>query len=164
MNLLKLINDLSEVINDAGNNKENDVKVLDIKNDNDYDEFIKTVNELKNDDFMKSLFGDNEDIWNSILEIAHKYHESNKPTAKKNESLNTKIVAQEPLKSEEKKIERPSENISVNMGLQIHKLVQEYIDTMIKPYNPKVGGLSKEAINDAYAGLYEFACWIYNHK
>ena len=60
------------------------------------------------------------------------------------------------------KIERPSEKISTELGLQVHKLVQEYIDTMVKPYNPKVGGLTTKQINDAYAGLYEFACWILN--
>ena len=152
--ILKLINDLSEMNND------NEVKVLDITNDSDYEEFVETVNELKNDkiiDIMSSLFNlDTDDICNYILEIADKYHsESKKSDKDKNVEVEDK---------QNDKIERPSSKIDVNMGLQIHKLVQEYVDTMIKPYNPKSNGLSDSQINDAYAGLYEFACWIYNHK
>ena len=64
------------------------------------------------------------------------------------------------LKEKKEEFDRPSKYIDVNVGLQIHKLVQEYIDTKIKPYAK--GIMSEKSINDAYAGLYEFACWIYN--
>jgi len=63
---------------------------------------------------------------------------------------------------EQKKIPRPSEKLSTEIGLQIHKLVTEYVDTMVKPYVNKE--MSKEVINDAYAGLYEFAAWIYTKE
>lgn len=150
--LLKLVNDLSEINND----KE---KVLDITNDNDYKEFVNTVNELKNNetfDFVSSFFDiDGNKLCDEILEAVNNYRKEN-------------VKKEQPKKEEpkliEQKIERPSSKINVNIGLQIHKLVQEYVDTMIKPYNPKNNGLSDSQINDAYAGLYEFACWIYNHK
>ena len=62
----------------------------------------------------------------------------------------------------ENKIPRPSEKLSTDVGLQIHKLVTEYVDTMVKPYaNPEI---SQEVINDAYAGLYEFAAWLYTKE
>lgn len=75
------------------------------------------------------------------------------------ESLNSIADAALP---EQKKIPRPSEKLSTEIGLQIHKLVTEYVDTMIKPYVNKE--MSKEVINDAYAGLYEFAAWIYTKE
>lgn len=55
--------------------------------------------------------------------------------------------------------ERPSKKLPIEAGLQIHRLVQEYIDTLIKPYSN--GQLTQEEINDAYGALYEFAAWIY---
>jgi len=51
--------------------------------------------------------------------------------------------------------------LSIDQKLQLHKIVQEYVDTMIKPFN-KGGVLTNQQINDAYAGLYEFAAWIMN--
>lgn len=57
----------------------------------------------------------------------------------------------------------PSSKVSVNTGLNIHKLVQEYIDTEIKPIII-TEQFSQEDINNMYVGLYEFACWIINHK
>ena len=71
-------------------------------------------------------------------------------------------VEEEKKEKEETTIPRPSANLPVNTGLQIHKLVQEYVDTIIKPYAK--GIMNDKQINDAYAGLYEFAAWIYNHK
>lgn len=61
---------------------------------------------------------------------------------------------------EEKKFKKPSEDLNINQKLQLHKIVQEYVDTMIKPYNN--GLLTNQQINDAYAGLYEFAAWVMN--
>jgi hypothetical protein len=55
---------------------------------------------------------------------------------------------------------RPSELLDYDHKLQLHKITQQYIDEMIKPYNN--GKLTDEQINDAYAGLYEFAAWIMN--
>ena len=75
---------------------------------------------------------------------------------------NTFQKAEEKRKQEEKKIERPSTKLTTEQGLQIHKLVQEYVDTMVRPFNN--GVLSNDQINDAYAGLYEFASWILNKK
>ena len=62
--------------------------------------------------------------------------------------------------NEESKFKKPSELLTVGQKLQLHKIVQEYVDKMIKPYNN--GLLSNQQINDAYAGLYEFAAWIMN--
>lgn len=59
-------------------------------------------------------------------------------------------------------IERPSDKLTTDQGLQIHNIVGEYVDTMIRPYND--GQLSNEQINNAYAGLYEFCAWLLYKK
>ena len=77
-----------------------------------------------------------------------------------NETQETKVT-KEPEKSkkkEEPKFVRPSTKLTTEQGLQLHKLVQEYVDTMIKPMSK--GMVSDEIINDAYVGLYEFAAWL----
>ena len=60
-------------------------------------------------------------------------------------------------KEKEQKIpKRPSESIPTEIGLQIHKLTNRYCDEYIRSrFDTKIS-------NDIYAGLYEFACWIYN--
>ena len=64
------------------------------------------------------------------------------------------------VKVKEQEFKRPSELLSINQKLQLHKLVQEYVDTTIRPFNK--GVLTNDQINDAYAGLYEFGAWIIN--
>jgi len=65
---------------------------------------------------------------------------------------------------EEQKLVRPSELLNnTDAKLQIHRLVNEYCDEYVNPYvsNDAKG---KEIANNAYAGLFEFACWIFNKK
>ena len=61
------------------------------------------------------------------------------------------------------KFSRPSELTDTNTKLQIHHLVEEYTNEYIKPYVSK-DKAGADLANNAYAGLFEFACWIYNHK
>lgn len=163
MNFIELLDQLVNM------DDQTTVKKIDLTKKEDCEYLINTINELKENPLFSvlgSLFGLDNDNLDEILEkiesiqkelVKKEKVEEKKPVQK---IVIDKSIEEEPKKS----IDRPSQKIDVNMGLQIHKLVQEYVDTMIKPYNPKVGGLTSEAINDAYAGLYEFACWIYNHK
>lgn len=120
---------------------------LDLTNKEDVQKFHEKINELReNDTFLSlaKLFGyDLVDELDALDEFADKAYE------KAHENDN-------------KHIDRPSAKLTAEQGLQVHKLVQEYVDTMIKPYND--GRLSNDQINDAYAGLYEFAAWILNKK
>lgn len=75
------------------------------------------------------------------------------------EQINKENKKEEP-KKEEPKFIRPSDSLSTDKKLQIHHIVEEYVNTMIKPFNK--GVLTDNQINDAYAGLFEFACWIMN--
>ena len=136
---IKFLNDLSEY-------KAPSVEIdkLDLENKNDRDKLRKVIDELHDNKLFTGL-------------MTFLYHSDIL------DELNNELDKRDK-KDSKKEINRPSKTISTQVGLKLHKLVQEYVDTMIKPYNPKVNGLTNEQINDAYAGLYEFACWIFQHK
>ena len=128
----------------------NEDEKLDLTKKEDVEKFHEKINELRENEAFLTLaqiFGyDLTDELNELDKFAD----------------NTFQKAEEKRKQEEKKIERPSTKLTTEQGLQIHKLVQEYVDTMVRPFNN--GVLSNAQINDAYAGLYEFAAWILNKK
>ena len=128
----------------------NEDEKLDLTKKEDVEKFHEKINELRENAAcltLAQIFGyDLTDELNELDKFAD----------------NTYQKAEEKRKQEEKKIERPSTKLTTEQGLQIHKLVQEYVDTMVRPFNN--GVLSNEQINDAYAGLYEFASWILNKK
>ena len=128
----------------------NEDERLDLTKKEDVEKFHEKINELReNAEFLTlaQIFG--YDLTDELDEL-DKFAD------------NTFQKAEEKRKQEEKKIERPSTKLTTEQGLQIHKLVQEYVDTMVRPFNN--GVLSNDQINDAYAGLYEFAAWILNKK
>ena len=128
----------------------NEDERLDLTKKEDVEKFHKKINELRENEAFLALtqiFG--YDLTDELDEL-DKFAD------------NTFQKAEEKRKQEEKKIERPSAKLTIEQGLQIHKLVQEYVDTMVRPFNN--GVLSNAQINDAYAGLYEFAAWILNKK
>jgi len=131
-------------------NNVNEDEKLDLTKKEDVEKFHEKIDELRENEAFLSLaqlFGyDLTDELDALDEFAD----------------NTFQKAEEKHKQEEKKLERPSAKLTTEQGLQVHKLVQEYVDTMIRPFNN--GVLSNEQINDAYAGLYEFAAWILNKK
>ena len=117
-------------------------KHLDLTNDKDYESFKNVINsirkDLKNDELnsiYKLFLGDNvEDTLKLFDDVAKSIHD-------------------EPKKEEKKTPELP-----VQQKEQIHKIVGEYVDTVIKPNT----NMDTKVINDVYAGLFEFACWILN--
>ena len=128
----------------------NENEKLDLTKKEDVEKFHEKINELRENEAFLTLtqiFG--YDLTDELDEL-DKFAD------------NTFQKAEEKRKQEEKKIERPSTKLTTEQGLQIHKLVQEYVDTMVRPFNN--GVLSNDQINDAYAGLYEFAAWILNKK
>jgi len=171
-----------------------DLETLDLAKEEDYKKFkdaIKSIRQFKDDaknnpiSKFISLF-----IEDSILDDADKYADEvyNKAKAEKKDEKVCKQCQCEckcpcddceeeycddceyfnaqvdPKKDNEKKIIMPSELLdNTDIKLQIHHLVTEYCDNYIKPYvdDKKLGN---ELANNAYAGLYEFACWLYNHK
>lgn len=131
-------------------NSVNEDERLDLTKKEDVEKFHEKINELRENEAFLTLtqiFG--YDLTDELDEL-DKFAD------------NIFQKAEEKRKQEEKKIERPSTKLTTEQGLQIHKLVQEYVDTMVRPFNN--GVLSNAQINDAYAGLYEFAAWILNKK
>ena len=154
---------LNVLLKDLDIDKSN-VTEFDINNEEDLQNLVNEVNELKDNplfSLVSSLFGlTPNDIDNALKEAQRNNKIKRNNKIEQNSKKVPEVIRKEIDKSEE--IDRPSQHINTQAGLQIHKLVQEYVDTMIKPYNNN--HLTQQQMNDAYAGLYEFACWIYNHK
>lgn len=127
-------------------NKNQDNTELDLTKEEDVQKFHELVNELKGNSWIStlvtSLIGEDNEFFDKLNTFADNYYQAHK--------------------NGQPQIDRPSNHIPTNVGLQIHKLVQEYIDTMIKPYAK--GILDNKSINDAYVGLYEYSCWIFNKE
>lgn len=156
---------------------DNDVQVYDLNTEEGLKGYNEQLDQLENADInILNAFGINGKEWiKSMRELGNKIHEQNKKKQADHKELvkfNTKDIVKNNVKmqrqeidhseeeKEEKKFKKPSEDLTINQKLQLHKIVQEYVDTMIKPYNN--GSLTNQQINDAYAGLYEFAAWIMN--
>ena len=127
-------------------NKNQDNTELDLTKEEDVQKFHELVNELKGNSWISTLvtglIGEDNEFFDKLNTFADNYYQAHK--------------------NGQPQIDIPSNHIPTNVGLQIHKLVQEYIDTMIKPYAK--GILDNKSINDAYAGLYEYSCWIFNKE
>lgn len=128
-------------------NKKKFIEVFDLTTKEGLEGYNKQLDQLENTDLsILKLFGLNgDDVIDKLRKIGSAIYENNK---------------KEEEKEDEPKFTRPSDLLDVNKKLQIHKIVQEYVDTMIKPFNN--GKLTDNQINDAYAGLFEFACWVMN--
>ena len=121
-----------------------DEEMYDLTTKEGFDKFSKLIDTCMKDNslesiLLKSLFGVTSKDLNDIKELAKGLFES----ANKEE---VKVPA------------RPSESLNdTNVKMQIHKLVDEYTKEYIFPF------YDKNISNDIYAGLFEFACWIFNH-
>lgn len=145
------------------------MEVLDLTNENDYKKYNELIDTLESmmpdcNSFM-SLFGFNNDICNKFREIGKIIHD----TTEKDEECNLienddKNVIDDEITTNNVVTKNviPSSNIeNIDVKMQIHRLTQEYIDTMMKPYLEKSEKTTKD-LNNAYTALFEFACWIYS--
>ena len=172
MNLEKLMQMLAPYC-DAD---EKDVQVYDLSTEEGLKGYNEQLDQLENTSLdVLNLFGINGKEWiKGMRDLGQKIYEQNKKKEQKKFDKAQRIVKQavkqmdrkeedhsvKPEEDENTKFVRPSQNLSIQQKLQLHKIVQEYVDTMIKPFNN--GHLTNNQINDAYAGLYEFAAWIMN--
>ena len=126
-------------------------EVFDLSTEDGLKKFNETLDEISNTDKnVFDIFGLNgDDVIDYLRNLGNDLHEQ----------INIKNQKKE-LKKEEPKFIRPSDCLTTDKKLQIHHIVEEYVNTMIKPYNK--GVLTDNQINDAYAGLFEFACWVMN--
>lgn len=163
-NLLKLINDIfgndnkSEECDccdcccDCCCGCDDNLEKLDLTKDEDYakfNDYVDECNKICESDEVSSnitkmlfdaLFGaDFKDVINEIKQTGDKIHSEAKS-------------------KEHKTPELPSSKTPTDKKLQIHKLVAEYVDTIIRPNTE----MDRNVIDDVYAGLFEFACWLMN--
>ena len=172
MNLEKLMQMLAPYV-DAD---EKDAQVYDLSTDEGLEGYNEQLDQLENTSLdVLNSFGINGKEWiKGMRDLGQKIYEQNKKKEQKKLDKAQRIVKQavkqmerkeedhsdEPEEDENPKFVRPSQKLSIQQKLQLHKIVQEYVDTMIKPFND--GHLTNGQINDAYAGLYEFAAWVMN--
>ena len=142
--------------------------VLDLTNENDYKKYNELIDNLESlmpkcNSFL-SLFGfDDDNICEKFREIGKLIHD-NKENDKDNDIIenDNKNEVENNINNVVTKNVIPSANIdNIDTKMQIHRLTQEYIDTMMKPYLEKSENMTKQ-LNNAYTVLFEFACWIYN--
>ena len=152
--IIKLLEDVFFNTNEVEEKK--DVEKLDLGKDEDYAKFNNLVDECKkvcNDDdstsvltkqLFERLFGfDMNDIIDDIKKAGDDIHEQ---------------AVKERKKEENKVPELPSKSTPFDKQVNLHKIVGEYVDTYIRPY----GKMDTKVVDDVYAGLFEFACWIMN--
>lgn len=135
------------------------VKTYDLTTEEGLKGFNEQLDTLEEADLeLLNLFGINSKDWiKGMRDIGKKiYDNANKEVEEKKQPK--QIERKEIDHTIGKEFKRPSELLTVDQKLQLHKIVQEYVDKMIKPYNN--GLLSTNQINDAYAGLYEFGAWV----
>ena len=150
--LIKLIDAFMKYANDNDN-----VKVYDLSTDEGIKGYNKQLDKLSETDLdFLNYFGiDTKKLIKEMRNLGNHIYESNKEDETPvQQQLDRKTVDH----TDTEKIERPSDKLSVDQKLQLHKITQEYVDTMIRPYSK--GKLTNNQINDAYAGLFEFAAWI----
>lgn len=173
------INELLKAM--AALSNDGNTETFDLTTEEGYEGFKKAIADLrKTDPSIFNLFGIDINEWlDNVEELGKNLREAKKDI--KEIKNKRKDLIKEGLKQMERKevdhseedddedkkedineqeFKRPSELLSIEQKLQLHKLVQEYVDTTIRPFNK--GILSNDQINDAYAGLYEFGAWILN--
>ena len=152
--IIKLLEDV--FFNGDEIEEKKDAEKLDLGKDEDYAKFNNLVDECKkvcNDDdstsvltkqLLETLFGfDMNDIIDDIKKAGDDIHEK---------------AVKEREKEENKVPDLPSKDTPFDKQVQLHKIVGEYVDTYIRPY----GKMDTKVVDDVYAGLFEFACWIMN--
>ena len=161
--ILKLLDDVFFNTDDVKENndvKNTDVEKLDLSKDEDYAKFNEYVDECKkicdSDDSISNLtklmfeqfFGfDMNDVIDDIKKAGDEIHEQAvKERAKDYMNKYTNVP------------DLPSNSTPLDRQSHLNKIVGEYVDTYIRPY----GKMDTKVVDDVYAGLFEFACWIMN--
>ena len=172
MKVSELIKAIGALQNDAN------TQTFDLTTNEGYNSFKNTINELRNSDSsIFDLFGIDIDEWlDNVEALGDKLHKSNKENKDRKEIVKDAVKqmerkevdhSEEFIKEDDENpkevkqvFKRPSELLTIDQKMQLHKIVQAYIDTVIKPFNN--GVLTNDQINDAYAGLYEYSAWVLN--
>ena len=128
-------------------------------NNKDYNAYLADLFNGLDDSFKNSPLGNYFSSCIDFLNALDEYEEENDDKST-DDNTDTKTVNIESDDTIGRHV-LPSEKLDdMDKKLEIHKIVQSYVDTEIKPYVSDV--LTQEQISDAYSALYEFACWILN--
>lgn len=112
------------------------VKPIDIKTKEGYDEAKRVIKEAKENDFCKLMMNDNFlDELESIIDKTYTDANFNKD-----------------------EFVKPSTHCSETQKHRVTELVNEYVDGIIQP----LGNFSGDTVTSIKNSLFEFACWLLN--
>lgn len=157
MSTEKLLNILKNFVND---DIDTDIETLDLTNDNDYGKFKdyvadvrKMIDEEEHLSSFFKIFGfyDINGVLDEIEALGEMIHKN--AEKEETETTNGDEVVEVP-----ELPELPSKSTPMETQAKMHKIVAEYVDTYIRPY----GNMDTNVVDDVYAGLFEFACWVMN--
>lgn len=157
MSTEKLLNILKNFVND---DIDTDIETLDLTNDNDYGKFKDYVADVRKmideEEYLSSFFKifgfyDINGVLDEIEALGEMIHKN--AEKEETETTNGDEVVEVP-----ELPELPSKSTPMETQAKMHKIVGEYVDTYIRPY----GNMDTNVVDDVYAGLFEFACWVMN--
>lgn len=171
IDFLTIMNLIKNSLNNYADLNDEYTKTYDLSTDEGLDGYNKQLDLLEKIGLneLESFGIDANTFINEMREIGQRIHDEHKMKNQKKENQKNDNKEQKTINQavnqmisehddKNLKFTRPSELLNVQQKLQLHKIVQEYVDTVIKPFNN--GVLTNDQINDAYAGLYEFAAWV----
>ena len=150
----------------------NNVEELDILDDEDYAKFTDMMYKLKQPKTGVSLIDSlinylNKNI-DTLLDYAKQYRiqhlVDNKKLLDKEpcKDVDTEAVRDEEIKDEQPDfLALPSTTVKVNDKLKIHNLVNEFVNKYLKE-TTLASSLKDKDINDIYAYIFEYSCWLRN--
>lgn len=150
----------------------NNVEELDILDDEDYAKFTDMMYKLKQPKTGVSLIDSlinylNKNI-DTLLDDAKQYRiqhlVDNKKLLDKEpcKDVDTEAVRDEEIKDEQPDfLALPSTTVKVNDKLKIHNLVNEFVNKYLKE-TTLASSLKDKDINDIYAYIFEYSCWLRN--
>lgn len=150
----------------------NNVEELDILDDEDYAKFTDMMYKLKQPKTGVSLIDSlinylNKNI-DTLLDNAKQYRiqhlvDNQKWLDKEPcKDVDTEAVRDEEIKDEQPDfLPLPSTTVKVNDKLKIHNLVNEFVNKYLKE-TTLASSLKDKDINDIYAYIFEYSCWLRN--
>ena len=159
---------------DKYNNLAQNFKKYDLDTEEGYENFIKDAaeyrKEVEKDDsvFNKKLIS----ILDKCVKSAMENHEAKKETKplikeivdaevnRNNEEKKKYVTPSCTCENNKESIDWPSSHLNYKQTKNVWKLVDEYIETMVKPYV----NVDDEYLDKVGDGLFEFAAWLLNKK
>lgn len=135
------------------------------KDNNEIRENVLNLSKLfLGEDFVNENIDEINDIIDSCIneyDEEDKHNECSDKKCNKKEIVDTAVNTMK-REQEDNGNEDFCDRVTVKQSRQIHKIVSEYVDTVIKPRVSKLSSCynNDDMVDSVYDALYEFACWM----